>query len=299
MTATTPSATAPSTPTLPAPSLAGIRLRFGGIVRSEWIKLRSLRSTVWCYGLIVLLTIGFGVLLALTFSHTGASLSADQSNAILVQVATLGVNFTQLIVAVLGALVITGEYSTGMIRSTFTAVPGRIGAYIGKAVVLAVSTFVIGLISIVATAVVALPLLSGKGVSANVFDWAVLLPMIGGAGYLTLIALLAFTFGTIVRSSAGAIATILGLLLVVPTILQIIAGITRAVWIQNVAAFLPSVAGGKIFAYQDAVAGVPTETTPKTAGLIDLTSWEGLVVTVAWVLVFGVIAAVLVKRRDA
>lgn len=281
------------------PAFENVRLRFSGIVRSEWIKLRSLRSTVWCFGLIVLLTIGFGALLALTFTHSGPALTADQSNAVMVQVATLGVNFTQLIVAVLGALVITGEYSTGMIRSTFAAVPGRIGAYIGKAVVLAVSTFVIGLVSIVATAFVAIPLLAGKGIDPALSDWSVLLPLIGGAGYLTLIALLAFTFGTMVRSSAGAIASILGLLLVVPAVLRIIANLTQAVWIQNVAAFLPSEAGGKIFAYQDSVAGSPTQSATHTAGLVDLTSWEGLAVLVGWVLVFGVLAAVLVKRRDA
>jgi ABC-2 type transport system permease protein len=205
------------------------------LVRSEWIKLRTLRSTVWCYGLIVLLTIGFAVLLALTFSTQGTP-STDAQNSVLVRAATLGVNFTQLIVAVLGALVITGEYSTGMIRSTLTAAPGRVGAYISKAIVLAVTTFVVGLIGIVAAALVALPILSAKDVQPGLFDWSVVLPMIGAAGYLTLVALLAFTFGTILRNSAGAIATVLGLLLVVPTILQILSGLTQAKWIHNVAA---------------------------------------------------------------
>jgi ABC-2 type transport system permease protein len=288
-----------ATTTTATNALDEIRLSFGGVVRSEWIKLRSLRSTVWCYGLIVLLTIGFGVLLALTFSQSGQQPTADQQNGVLVQVATLGVNFTQLIVAVLGALVITGEYSTGMIRSTFAATPGRLGAYVGKAVVLSVSTFVIGLISIVATALVSLPLLAGKGVHPELFDWSVLLPMIGGAGYLTLIALLAFAFGTILRNSAGAIATILGLLLVVPTVLQIISSMTRAVWIQNVAAFLPSVAGGKIFEYAGSVTGSPTQSASAPGGLVDLSSWEGLAVLIAWTLVFGIIGAVLLKRRDA
>jgi len=292
---TTATATTPAhVPT----SLENIHLRFSGILRSEWIKLRSLRSTVWCYGLIVLLTVGFGFLVAVTFATPQQTLSADQQNEALVRAATLGVNFTQLIVAVLGALVISGEYSTGMIRSTFAAVPGRLGAYIGKALVLAVSTFVIGLISIVAAGLVAVPFLAGKDVHANLFDWSVFLPLIGGAGYLTLVALLAFTFGTIVRNSAGAIAAIMGLLLVLPTVLQILSGLTRAVWIQNVVAFLPSSAGGLVFQYQNAVEA-PTTTSPAQAGLVDLTSWEGLAVTIGWVLVFGIIGAVLLKRRDA
>lgn len=268
------------------------------LARSEWIKLRTLRSTVWCYGLIVLLTIGFAVLLALTFSTQGTP-STDAQNSVLVRAATLGVNFTQLIVAVLGALVITGEYSTGMIRSTLTAAPGRVGAYISKAIVLAVTTFVVGLIGIVAAALVALPILSAKNVQPDLFDWSVVLPMIGAAGYLTLVALLAFTFGTILRNSAGAIATVLGLLLVVPTILQILSGLTQAKWIQNVAAFLPSDAGSKFSTYQSSVAESAAAGAPQNSGIVDLTSWEGLAVTIGWVLIFGIIGAVLLKRRDA
>jgi ABC-2 type transport system permease protein len=279
-----------------APSpLDGIRLRFGGVLRSEWIKLRSLRSTLWCYGLIVLLTVAFGVLLAATFSQPG-QFTADAQRNVMVQVSTLGVNFTQLIVAVLGVLVISGEYSTGMIRSTFAAVPGRLGAYIAKAVVLAVTTFVVSLISILLAGLAALPILAGKGVDAGLIDWSVILPLIGGAGYLTLIALLAFTFGAIIRNSAGGIASILGLLLVVPTVLQMIGSLTRTIWIQNVAVFLPSAAGGTIFEYQSSGADVPQV---DDSGLVHLTTWEGLAVLVVWVVVFGIVGAVLTRRRDA
>jgi ABC-2 type transport system permease protein len=279
-----------------APSpLDGIRLRFGGVLRSEWIKLRSLRSTLWCYGLIVLLTVAFGVLLAATFSQPD-QFTADAQRNVMVQVSTLGVNFTQLIVAVLGVLVISGEYSTGMIRSTFAAVPGRLGAYIAKAVVLAVTTFVVSLISILLAGLAALPILAGKGVDAGLIDWSVILPLIGGAGYLTLIALLAFTFGAIIRNSAGGIASILGLLLVVPTVLQMIGSLTRTIWIQNVAVFLPSAAGGTIFEYQSSGADVPQV---DDSGLVHLTTWEGLAVLVVWVVVFGIVGAVLTRRRDA
>jgi ABC-2 type transport system permease protein len=204
-----------------------------------------------------------------------------------------------LIVAVLGALVVTGEYSTGMIRSTLTAAPGRIGAYLSKAIVLAVTTFVVGLISVVAAALVAAPILSAKDVQPDLFQWSVMLPMIGAAGYLTLVALLAFTFGTILRNSAGAIATVLGLLLVVPTVLQILSSLTQAKWIQNVAAFLPSDAGSKFSTYQSSVAESAAAGGPQSSGIVDLTSWEGLAVTIGWVLIFGIIGAVLLKRRDA
>jgi ABC-2 type transport system permease protein len=175
-------------------------------------------------------------------------------------------------------------------------VPGRLGAYIAKAVVLAVTTFVVSLISILLAGLAALPILAGKGVDAGLIDWSVILPLIGGAGYLTLIALLAFTFGAIIRNSAGGIASILGLLLVVPTVLQMIGSLTRTIWIQNVAVFLPSAAGGTIFEYQSSGADVPQV---DDSGLVHLTTWEGLAVLVVWVVVFGIVGAVLTRRRDA
>jgi ABC-2 type transport system permease protein len=125
----------------PAPARAGrgiatgSGLTFGGVLRSEWIKLRTLRSTFWCYVLIVLLTIGLALLIAAaqrtapgTAPGSGAAtptvtLSAAAQQAAWIRDATLGINFSQLVVAVLGALVITGEYSTGMIRSSFAAAP--------------------------------------------------------------------------------------------------------------------------------------------------------------------------------
>lgn len=288
-----------TTATLTPSPLDGIRLKFGGVLRSEWIKLRSLRSTVWCLGLVVLLTVGFGPLLALTLNTPeGGTLPDANQHQLQVQVATLGVNFTQLIVAVLGVLVISGEYGTGMIRSTFVAVPGRLGAFFAKAIVLAVTTFVVGVISIALSAVVAWPIIAGKGVSVSPMDSSVLLPLLGGAGYLTLIAVLAFAFGAILRNSAGGIATILGLVLVVPTILQILASLTKATWITNVSAFLPSVAGGKMFDYVDSATATQAADEAAKQGLVYILPWEGLLVLAAWVVIGLVVGAVLTKRRD-
>lgn len=269
-------------------------VNFARVLRSEWIKLRTLRSTVWCYGIILLLTIGFGILLALTFSRsTGAPLSVDSQKSFAVMTATLGVNFTQLVAAVLGVLIITGEYTTGMIRSTFSAVPRRLPAFFAKVLVLAVTTFVVGLVAILVTALITAPILSNKGIATHVFDGDVLLPLIGGAGYLTLIAVLAYGLGSILRSSAGGIATALGLVLVIPPVLRIISNLTHATWVSNVSAFLPSEAGGKIFSY---VGSSVQKTAP---GVVDLTGLEGLLVLLAWVVAALVVGAVLIKRRDA
>jgi ABC-2 type transport system permease protein len=288
------------TTTTTTADLTGAHLTFPRIVRSEWIKLRTIRSTVWCYGLIILLTIGFGLLGAAAGSTSGTP-TAEASRQATVLVGTIGVSFSQLIVAVLGVLIISGEYSTGMIRSTFTAVPGRLSAIFAKLAVLAVTTFVVSFVAIWLTALTTAPILSGKGYDVQLSDSSVFMPMLGGSIYLTLVAVLAFTIGTILRSSAGGIASALGLLLVLPIIAGIASSVTRAVWISNVAAFLPSSAGGQLYTYataadttQAAQRGAPT-----VSGAITLDGWQGFLVLLAWVVAGLIVATILIKRRDA
>jgi ABC-2 type transport system permease protein len=285
------------------------RLTFGGVLRSEWIKLRSLRSTVWCYLIIVVLTIGLGLLIASALPAPTAGAPApthDVQQSTWVTASTLGIGFAQLVSAVLGALVITGEYGTGMIRSTFAAVPKRLPAIVAKGLVFAATTFVVALVGLVITAVATAPLLPAKGITADFGDGKVWLALVGGAGYVALIGLLAFGIGLIIRSSAGGIAAALGLVLVVPTILQILAGVTRAIWPADVAAFLPSSAGGKLYAYQGAAAESLAPSRPgagsaaaSATDIIVLDSWQALLVVLGWVVVAFVIGAILVKRRDA
>jgi ABC-2 type transport system permease protein len=285
-------------------------LSFGGELRSEWIKLRSLRSTLWCYLIIVLLTIGLALLIAgaLPAPASGAPApSHDVQQSTWVTVATLGIGFAQLVSAVLGALVITGEYGTGMIRSTFAAVPKRLPAIVAKALVFGVTTFVVALVGLVIAAIVTAPLLPAKGVTPDFGDGKVWVALLGGAGYIALIGLLALGIGLIIRSSAGGIAAALGLVLVVPTILQILASVTRATWPANIAAFLPSAAGGKLYAYPGAAAESLAPSRPGGAAsaaaaatdTITLDSWQALLVLLGWVVVAFVVGAILVKRRDA
>lgn len=274
---------------------AGQALSFGGVLRSEWIKLSTLRSTVWCYAIIVVLTVGFGLLLAATFS-SGQALDTAGQQAYWVQVATLGIGFSQLVVTVLGALVITGEYGTGMIRSTLAAVPRRTPALIAKAVVFGLATFVVGFISLAGTALVAAPLLPSRSIEPDFGDPAVWLALLGGAGYLALIGVLALALGAIIRNSAGGIAAALGLILVLPTVITIFAGVTRAEWVQNLGTFLPSSAGSLMYSYTGS--GQPSGGIPPTDGIIILEPWQGLVVLAAWVVVLFGTAVVLLKRRD-
>jgi ABC-2 type transport system permease protein len=276
------------------------RLTFGGILRSEWIKLVSLRSTVWCYVILVVLTIGLSVLLS-GLSGVGVpeeglgELSRESVQSTWLQTASVGINFAQLVIAVLGAMVITGEYGTGMIRSTFAAVPGRIPALVGKIVVFGVVTFVVSFVALVISALVSVPLLGANGYDADVADPAVWLGLVGAAGFVTLIGLMALGIGTIIRNTAGAIAAALGLLLVLPTVLQIFSAVTQIEWLMNSAAFLPSSAGAALTSYPTA----PIEYPPGMFVPLTLEPLQALLVLVAWVAVPVIGGAVLLKRRDS
>lgn len=268
-------------------------LTAAGVLRSEWIKLRTVRSTLWCYGLLVLLVVAVGVLIATLSDFGGGDITGSAARSLVVSLSTAGLNVAVLIVAVLGALIITGEYSTGMIRSTFTAVPHRTGALIAKAAVLAVSTFIATAVGIWLAALVTWPILSNKGVDVQLGEPSVFLPMLGGAVYVTMIALLAFGFGAMVRSTAGALATVLGLIMVAPLILQLLGGLTHADWVQTVNSLLPQNAGSQLFAYaaDDAVQQGPP-------GAVTLNGWGAFGVLAAWDAVVLAVAYVLVKRRD-
>lgn len=277
-----------------APATAGRNLGAAGIVRSEWIKLRTVRSTLWCYGVLILLLVGVGLLIASLSDFGGNELTGEAARATVVGITTAGLNVAVLIVAVLGSLIVTGEYSTGMIRSTFAAVPRRTGAIAAKAVVLAASTFVATSVGIWLAALVTWPILAGKGVAVQLEAPSVFLPMLGGALYVTMIALLAFGFGTILRSTAGSLATVLGLIMVAPLILQLLAGLTHAEWVSDIGALLPQNAGSQLYAYD----GASTIPGPAAGGLT-LNGWGGFGVLAAWDAVVLAVALILVKRRDA
>lgn len=271
---------------------SGSGLTAGGILRSETIKLFTVRSTIWCLAIIVVISIGLGLLLAGTFNAGMGAPTAEQQQGFWVQLATIGISFSQLVVAVLGVLVISGEFGTGMIRSTFTAVPRRVPALAAKAVVIGVVTFVVSVVAVFGAAILPAGLLPAVGIEPDFGDSRVWLALLGGAIYLGLLAVLSLSIGAIVRNSAGGIATALGLILVLPTVLTIFAAITQAQWVQNISAFLPSAAGARMFAFV-------TDSEPAAPGMILLEPWQATLVLVAWVAVFFTFASILVKRRDA
>ena len=268
----------------------GSRLSFRGLLLSERIKPSSLRSTVWCDGIMFIPNIGLGALLAIAFQQRPDGTAAlDQS--FWVTTGTVGIDLSQLVIAVLGALVITGEYGTGMIRSSLTAVTKGLPALLSKAVVIALVTFAVSLASIFGAALLAQLVPGGKGLNLDRADGRAWGALIGGAALLTLVGLVALFLSTIVRNSAAGISAVLGLILGAPIVLQIFASVTRASWVQNVFEFLPSSAGSRLYGY----AATPAPTIPD---VVVLDPGQGLLMMIAWVLFFGIIAGVQLKRRD-
>jgi ABC-2 type transport system permease protein len=268
------------------------RVRFTGVLHSEWIKLRSLRSTIWSLLVLVVLPIGIGVLLASFANDDGETVTGDAARNALVQYSTSGATISVLVVAVIGALVVTGEYGTGMIRSTFAAVPRRWEALAAKGIVLAAVLFVASTVSVWATAFAAMPLANANHVEASL-DGSVAMPLLGASVYLTLIGLLAFAVGILLRSTAGAIATVLGLLLVAPVVVQLVQGFTDAKWLGTLNNLLPQNAGQPLMQFGT------EDTSGWHDGVLALGGWSGFAVLVAWVAVATVTALVVAEKRDA
>ncbi|TFB86215.1 ABC transporter permease [Cryobacterium algoricola] len=270
---------------VPASTPTGPHLNAIGIIRSEWIKLSTVRSTIWCFAVLLVVSMGLAAIMAFGLDLAGTDIATvpgtDQARFV-AQASTFGVFFGQLIVAVLGVLVVTGEFTTGMIRSTLTAVPKRLPALWAKALVLFVTTFVAGLVSNIAAYAVTVAIANGQGLHASLFAPEVIFPVLGGALYLALVAVFALGIGTIVRSGAGSIAVALGVILLLPVVLQMI----PATWATDVLPYLISSAGVSMFGLIQ-FAQVPLDWT------VDL------IIVLVWVIVSLGSAAVLLKRRDA
>ncbi|PZE85187.1 ABC transporter permease [Curtobacterium sp. MCBD17_032] len=277
-------------------SLEGKRLGFPRLVRSEWIKFWSIRSTFWCFAVIAVLTIGLATLIGALAEGDAPTTAA--ANEAIVGMNTISVYLSALVVGVLGVLIISGEYATGQIRSTFTADPGRLGALLAKATVLAVSTFLVSVVATWIGVAASTALQSGKGVHPDLADPAVFMPLLGASVYVTLVALLAFGIGLLVRSSAGGIAVTLGILLVLPIVLSLVSVLAGIDWLGTAAGYLPDAAGAQLYAYaSDAPAGATG--APATAeGGSDLNGWSGAGVLLAEVVVVNALAMVAARRRD-
>jgi ABC-2 type transport system permease protein len=253
------------------------------VVLSEWTKLISLRSTRWSLGVGVLLTIAFPILFAaLTASHWAHMSAADRADRHPLDIALAGVNVAQLAIAVLGVLVISGEYSTGMIRSTLIAVPKRLPVLWAKLGVYAAVSFVLMVPSVLIGFFASQAILNRHHILQISFSApGVMRSLLGGALFVTLVGIFALAIGTIVRSTAGGIATFAGIFFVIPPLMNIL----PTSWNNAISQYLPSEAGRQLFSLHQGAHSL----SPMWGGLLML----------GYCAVAVALAAVLLLRRDA
>lgn len=255
----------------------------GRVIHSEWVKLRSLRSTVFSLLAAVVCVVGLGILLsalrANDFNQNGLpkGLGGFDPTAHSLR----GVFLAQLAIGVLGVLVITGEYSTGMVRATFAAVPRRLPVLWAKIGVFSVVVFIISLAASFLAFVCGQAFFATAHVGVSLGSPGAARAVLGGALYLTLIGLLAVGLGFLLRNTAAAIATLFGLLLVLPVIAQAL----PSSWYDDVYKYLPMPAGAQI---------ITTVSDPSS-----LSPWAGLGVFAIYAAVAVVLGALVLRRRDA
>jgi ABC-2 type transport system permease protein len=263
---------------LPAP--AG-RAGFGGALRSEFTKIRSVRSTYWTLLALVIVTIGIGTLACLGAVSHGAGPRGPGFDPTFRSL--VGLILGQLIIAVLGALTITSEYATGMIRTSLAVQPRRGTLFAAKAVVFAVVSLVTGLVASFASFFIGQAILSSKHLNTTLSQPHVLRAVIGGGLFLAVCGLLSFGLGAILRHTAAAITASIGLLFVI----LILSNFLPQTWQVHVDKWIPFNAGSQVWS---------TVTDP-TAHLFS--AWTGFGVFAAYAAIAIAAGFMLFSRRDA
>jgi ABC-2 type transport system permease protein len=262
------------------PRAAG-RAGFAGTLRSEVTKIRSVRSTYWTLLALVVVTVGIGALAswgaATHSSQLGPGFDPTQQSLI-------GLIVGQLIIAVLGALAVTSEYSTGMVHTTLTAMPRRGVVFAAKAVVFGTVALVTGLVASFASFFLGQGLMSGKHINASLGQPDVLRAVIGGALFLTVCGLLAFGLGLILRHTAAAISAAAALLFV----LFILVNFLPQSWQDNVDKWIPFNAGSQIWR---------ASTASPSAHMFS--AWIGFAVFAGYAAIAIIAGLMLFRKRDA
>jgi ABC-2 type transport system permease protein len=260
---------------------AGGRVTQLRVARSEWTKLRSLRSTVYALLATAVLTIGFSLLgSAFTASGWSSSSTIDKASFNPLNTSLSGVSLGVLAIGVLGVLIVTGEYSTGMVRSTFTAVPTRLPVLLAKAGVY----FLVALAVAVPATLIAFfggqALLSSEHLQISFADAGVARAVFGAAGYLALAGLIGLGLGSILRNTAAAIASLTALIFVIPPLIDILPSSLS----DAIGPYLPSNAGEAMMRI-----GHQAHLLSPAAGLAVLAGYAAATLT---------LGALLLLRRD-
>jgi ABC-type transport system involved in multi-copper enzyme maturation permease subunit len=275
-------AVAPGVPGTAAPA----RGTWPGLLRAEWTKIRSVRSTVWSLIAFVIVAVGFSLLLAIVISSDWNKPGAQASHAALRADPTsviygAGLGLGQLALCVLGVIVMTSEYTTGAIRSSLLAVPRRLPMLAAKVTVFALLEIAAAAVTVFAVFFIVTSILHSH-IVITLGQPGILRATLGGIAYLVVLGIFAMAIGGLIRHTAGAIATVIGLILVVPPLIALIPGTIA----RHVHGYLPTVAGELI-----------GQTSRQPADV--LSPWQGFGVFCAWTAVLLAACAWLLVRRDA
>jgi ABC-type transport system involved in multi-copper enzyme maturation permease subunit len=252
------------------------------VMRSEWTKLRSVRSTVWSLIATFAITVGLSAVFSWAYTNRYDNLSLRERLTFDPTAQSLrGLFLAQLAIGVLGVLVISSEYTSGLIRTTLTAVPQRRTVLAAKTLVFGAVSLVVGMLSVFAAFLLGQAILNGKNIGVSLGDPHVLRAVLGAGTYLSIVGLLGLGIATILRRTAGAIATLVALVLVFPLLAQAL----PSPWNHDIAKYLPSQLGEALFS----VRPDPNLLSPPTA----------LAVAALWLIAIYTIATILITRRDA
>jgi hypothetical protein len=255
---------------------------FGDVLRSEWTKLRSVRSTFWALTVTVVLGIALGAVISAAAAHGYAKMSVSgKLSWDPTGVSQAGVAIASLAIAVLGVLCISSEYTSGMIRTSLTAVPKRGRVLAGKSLVLGAVTFVVAEVVSFGAFFVGQALISGHAPTAALGDPGVARAVAGAGLYLTVLAVLSVAAGALLRHPAAAIVCVVAVLLVLPGIAQAL----PESWRNPVTEFWPTQAGSQITSVHQAAHALPP--------------WPGFGLMCLFVAIVYAIAWTLLDRRDA
>ncbi|MEV0634088.1 ABC transporter permease [Streptomyces sp. NPDC050619] len=256
---------APARPARPPYQVTGRR-----VLRSEWAKLWSLRSTWITLGLGLLFLIAFGVIAAVHYKSeldSGRPLRPDDVGSTALSLSMFGTNFAQLALGVLGVLVTAGEYSTGMIRSTLAAVPRRLPVLWSKSAVFGLVALAVGTVGVFVAFPIGSGILSGTSAALTFSDAGVVRSLLGAGLYLGLVGVIGTALGALLRSVAGGIAVLVGALMLIPGLISLL----PTSWQDDISPYLPSNAGESMFALTH-----DSSSLSPTAGLLVFLGWTAL-----------------------
>lgn len=261
---------------------------FPRVLKAEYIKFRTLLSTLILLASTGVVIVGVGALAAWGIGQALQSAGSDprRSAALAAQgdiaasAPSAGVSFAQLILGSLAVLIISSEFTTGMSRSTFTAVPKRIPAFVAKLVVVVVAAFLVTAVSLYIAGLVAVPIFDQYGHTLDVSSGHYVRTLLINSAYVAAVAAIGLALGALLRNSAGGIMALVGIFFVLPIALQIIQGD----FVKELRKFIPD----NTLAPMTAAEHVPDT----------LEAWQAALVLGAWVVIPLVLAGVLLKKRD-